>query len=984
MRKLFFSMLLAIICAAQLSAGNSVFKQKPRDPDAVYFTPQKGDVTEALQKAIIDLKDRDNYGIVYLAEGTYNISGTIFVPPSIRIIGYGEKRPLIVLTKKSPGFDQHYPDDPGDAKYMFWFTANTVREDVPPAEATSATFYQGFENIDVKVEDGNPQAVVFRTHYAQHSFIEHCEVNVGKGKAGVFEVGNEMEDVVFRGGEYGIYTRKTSPGWQMTILNTLFEGQRKASIRTMEAGMTLIRVTMRNTPVGLEIWPDNTEVAYLEDCVMDNVSKAAILESGVATPTNQLNARNIVCRKTPVFLKFSKDDDRVVSAAGSIYRVDKLSYGLSLSSMEDQGEMSLDYETSPLAAMPAPAENDIPALPDMSTWTYLTDLGAVGDGKTDNTEIFRKAIAEHDVIFLPQGLYLVSGTIEFKPNTVMIGMDPVSTRIVLAANTPAFSGFGTPVPVIETPAGGKNILSGIGLDVMGFNYRAVSCKWMAGKDSYMNDVHFSGWSTNKGPQMFSNSSQALSNSRKRARIMDRGLDESWDNQHWNLWVTNGGGGVFKDIWINNTFGSSGLFVENTQTPGKIYEMSVEHHLRSEVRFEKAANWTAYALQLEEETRESNDVIPMELSDSHDLAFANFYVFRVISIVRPLENAVRTSNCRNIDFYGFHNFTQMRYTINNSVYDINTRQTVRPWEFARLTITGDEKTMPQGITTGGSELLAEGFEYAEGLTCDDKGNVYFSEERLRKVYTWNASDKKARLLLDFPWEPLSLATDTQGNLLVVVKYYPQPGNMIDGVREDVPILPDSKGTTYAWWGNFGFAPLIYCVDPAAGPSSVRILPLQKENALGTVAASYYAAHRWRDLHDFDEACQYRPEYYFIAPDGKTVIPQQYDLLRSNSLVIAKPGEPFYCVDEFAHKVKRFDVDSKGALTNPVLFAGRGVNGITKDPEGNVYVAEGNILVYNPAGEQVRVIETPASPNSLVWSDGYIYYTVRKALYRVKAD
>ena len=988
-------MLWTAICVASSAVtSRSVFTQRPDDPDAVYFNPTKGDVTSALQQAINALKKRDNYGIVYLAPGEYRISGTIYVPPSIRLIGYGKERPVVILSKNSPGFDQSYPDDEGDAKYMFWFISNTADEEVEPAEATSGTFFQGFENINVKVENGNPQAVVFRTHYAQHSFIEHVEMQIGNGKAGIFEAGNEIEDVVFCGGDYGIYTRKTSPGWQVTILNTLFEGQRKACIRTMEAGMTLVRVTMRHSPIGLEIWPGYTDVAFMEDCTLENLSEAGVMQSGVLTPTNQFNALNVTCRRVPCFLKFREGDQRKVENKSAIYCVDSLSLGLTFDSMESDGNHALRYNLRPLTQMPTPPRNDIPTLPDMSQWTNIMDVGAVGDDKTDNTEVFLKAIEEHDVIYLPQGIYRVSKPIKFKPNTVMIGMDPVSTRIKLAAHSPAFSGFGEPVPLIETPMGGRCILSGIGLDAMGFNYRAVTCKWMAGEESYMNDVHFSGWATVKGPQRFPGFTQEMSNSMMRPRIMDRGVEESWDNQHWNLWVTRQGGGVFKNIWINNTYGSCGLFVENTSTPGRIYEMSVEHHLRSEVRFSNASKWRIYALQLEEETREGNDVVPMELTGCNDLRFFNFFVFRVISIVRPLPYAVRIWNSSDIHFYNFHNFTQMRFTINNSVYDPNKRIAVRPWEFARLTITGKEAQRPERPCEDNVECLQSGFEYAEGIVHDNNGNVFFSEERLRKVYMWNAATKKLSLLLDLPWQPLSLATDTENRLLVMVKYYPQPkprpsnasGSGAGGAWSTLPKpdqLPDHKGTTYSWWGNFGFEPMVYCVDTSNPNATIQTLPLSKELPVaGKVEKIYYATHRWRDLHDFDSVCIYRPKEYFVAPDGCTVIPRQYDLLRSSSLQSVVPGSTIYQVDEFAHRVKRFKVDAQGFLSEPELFAERGEHGVTTDRNGNVYIAEGNILVYNSKGDYQRTIHTPEGPNSLTCSGDYLYFTTRNSFCRVK--
>jgi hypothetical protein len=82
------------------------------DSDAVYFAPENFnvkaedsmDVSDVLQQALYDLKTTHNFGILFLPEGKYLISKTIYVPQAIRIIGYGTNRPLIVLKKNSPGF----------------------------------------------------------------------------------------------------------------------------------------------------------------------------------------------------------------------------------------------------------------------------------------------------------------------------------------------------------------------------------------------------------------------------------------------------------------------------------------------------------------------------------------------------------------------------------------------------------------------------------------------------------------------------------------------------------------------------------------------------------------------------------------------------------------------------------------------------------------------------------------------------------------
>ena len=94
-------------------------------------------------------------------------------------------------------------------------------------------------------------------------------------------------------------------------------------------------------------------------------------------------------------------------------------------------------------------------------------------------------------MFFPQGFYRAADTVKMAEGTSFIGMNPVSTQLVLWDDTPAFSGFGTPKPLLETSSG-FNLVNGIGLDTTGRNPRAVGCKWTAGRNSYMNDVKFVG------------------------------------------------------------------------------------------------------------------------------------------------------------------------------------------------------------------------------------------------------------------------------------------------------------------------------------------------------------------------------------------------------------------------------------------------------------------------------------------------------------
>ncbi len=53
------------------------------------------------------------------------------------------------------------------------------------------------------------------------------------------------------------------------------------------------------------------------------------------------------------------------------------------------------YDSTPLNTLPEPVKSDILDLPPMESWIDIRDLGAVGDGTADDTDAFKKAIAEY-------------------------------------------------------------------------------------------------------------------------------------------------------------------------------------------------------------------------------------------------------------------------------------------------------------------------------------------------------------------------------------------------------------------------------------------------------------------------------------------------------------------------------------------------------------------------------------------------------------
>jgi hypothetical protein len=969
--------------------GNSIYTKKPDDPAAVFFTPEnfsitadgKTDVSVQLQNAINQLKTDRNFGILFIPEGSYIISKTIYIPAAIRLIGYGKNRPVFILRKNSPGFQEPNPDDKGKASYMFWFTSSIVEAGKEIRDAGAGTFYSALSNIDLKIEDGNPAAVALRTHFAQHSFISHCDIHVGNGKAGLFDIGNMIEDVKFFGGEYGIYTTKASPGWQFMMLDTYFEGQRKAAIKTHEAGLTIVRMSVKNVPSVIMVDQNYWEKLFMEDCRFENISGPAIEVSNEDNAHMQVNIRNLTCSSVPVLVHYPKLNTNTI-APSEIYNVKRFIYGLQMDDLDSDPQIRTTYETEVLKTLPAEAVSDIPKLPEMGTWVNLKTLGAKGDGVTDDTKAIKAAIDQYPNIYVPQGSYRVSETLKLKPSTVLIGLHPIATNFTLIENSPDFGSFGPPEALIEAPQGGTNIITGIGLYTAQNNYRAVACKWMAGEKSMINDVKFIGghgtmnpgpavpwkWEENKPPQ---------------GQTVSTISEQAWDTQYWSLWVTNNGGGIFKNIWSASTFAISGFYASNTNARGRIYAMSVEHHVRNEVRLNNVSNWNIYALQLEEENREGSECQPLELEKCSNMTIANLYMFRVIRVKVPYPYSVRTWDCSNLELLNIHNYSQIKYTTDNPLYDINTGIEVRPVELARLFISGNTPKLSSARTNETVLLLAKGFEFALGLCHDSKGNIYFAEQRMKRIYKWSVETNSLSLLADFQWEPLSLACDSKDNLLVIFRYNPQSGLLINGQPERYVNPPDANGTSFSGWGNSGFGTLGYSVNPGNPEVTIKKLEKVPMGSVDNVFKALYPSNRWRDSHDFNTISVNRDPECFIAPDGKTIIPVCYDLARSCALVEAFPGKPLYAADEYDKRTVRFEVDPKGYISDLHYFAEKGEFSSIPDNQGNVYIADGEIYVFNKDGKQSGLIHVPERPSTIAFGgqDGKsLFITGRSALYR----
>lgn len=1014
--------MLAGVCST--ARASSIITTRLDDPKAVYLTAQAfgargdgiADDSAALQAAIDKAENHQREGIVFVPSGRYRLTRTIYVWPGVRIFGYGAARPVFVLAPHTPGFQTGegvmvmFTGFRFDAQFrarMRAFRGSGFRGPfripfpppgtVPPnpniADANPGTFYSAMSNIDFEIGDGNPAAIAIRFHVAQHSYLSHMDFHIGSGLAGLTEIGNEAEDLRFYGGRYGILTDKTSAAWQFTLIDSVFDGQREAGVREHEAGLTLIHDTFRNTPAAIDIDPHYSDELWVKDSRFENISRAAVIISNEKSPLTEIGFKNAVCEGVPTFALL-RGSGKKIAGKGPMYRVSEFDYGLIVPGEGMTGSIGMIDHAEPIAAMPAPLPPAIPALPPTTDWVNVHTLGVAGDDATDDTTAIQKAIDTHRVLYFPSGRYIIHDTLRLKPDTILIGLHPTLTQFDVPDKTPGFQGVGAPRPVIDAPPGGDNIIQGFGVFAGGINPRAAGVIWRAGNKSLIDDVRFLG-GHGSGFNPYNNNHTA-----------DPDLHKRWSGQYPSLWVTEGGGGTFTDIWTPDTFAQAGFYVSWTKTPGHVYELSNEHHMRNEIVFNHVENWDINAPQTEEEAGESPESLSLEFEWCKNITVANYHGYRVTRSRAPFPAAVRLYQSSGIHFRNVHvnaesgfatcdqngcgTFLRVsKFPYEDAIDDVTHHLAVREREFAVLDIPDAPRTPrppdASAVLAPGAQVrkLEGGFFSISGAAVDAAGKLYFVDHHQQRIYGWSPA-QGLTIERDSPLDAVNLAVDKAGDLIVVSS---------DG----------SEGT-------------VYCFHPGTPEDKITVLTPQAmkplPNATVILPGNFWNNGEFRNQLDFrtmtyrtlaemfaeDVSTPKAKEY--VSPDGSVFLPagrvfQQgppdytgwrfSDNLDTNGFISAQPGGRVYVSSESEDVTYSAQVGADGALSDLKPFAQRGGESVAVGPRGNVFVANGQIFVYSPAGKPIAQINVPERPIDIIFggpSRDTLFILAHHALFAVK--
>jgi hypothetical protein len=296
-------------------------------------------------------------------------------------------------------------------------------------------------------------------------------------------------------------------------------------------------------------------------------------------------------------------------------------------------------------------------------------LGRTIGAGADDLEVFQAAVDRYDTVYVPIGQYLLSDTLRLRPGSNLIGLHPRQTWLLAVDGHPNFSDPDAPRALVQTPPGGTNIVTGLGLDTARQTPGAANLLWQSGDGSYLADVttQFVKWH----PEDVASG--------------DPGY--TYRGRHkYNVWVR-GGGGTIANVWAASGWADNGLLVEETDVPARVYEVSVEHHEHREVVLRHVAGWQFLGLQTEDHIYGWRSQA-VEVESSSDILFANSVFFRVATVLGPYPYAVSVRDSRRIALYGNRGYRNIAPEFTQwgaGAVDHDTGQLVPDLEFAYVGI-----------------------------------------------------------------------------------------------------------------------------------------------------------------------------------------------------------------------------------------------------------------------------------------------------------
>jgi hypothetical protein len=274
-----------------------------------------------------------------------------------------------------------------------------------------------------------------------------------------------------------------------------------------------------------------------------------------------------------------------------------------------------------------------------------------------------------------------------------------------------------------------------------------------------------------------------------------------------------------------------------------------------------------------------------------------------------------------------------------------------------------------VQDGALRKVVGGFDTISGAAAGPNGTIYFVDRHQQRIFEWS-QERGLVVVSDAPLDAVNLAVDKSGSLLV--QSMTGPEGSVYSLRPGAP------------------ADEVVVIEPKAGPppaGAAIVLPrnvwdngeFKDQLDPNTLTFKTHAEM-------FAEDVTGAPLAVYVSPDGSLALPHKRVFRQgpddnipgmdptgwrwSNNLdaygfVTAPPGQEIYVISGAENRTYRATVKPDGSLGDLYPFADRGGESVASDSAGNVYVADGQIFVYDRAGKAIGRIDVPERPIQLLF-------------------
>ncbi len=256
-------------------------------------------------------------------------------------------------------------------------------------------------------------------------------------------------------------------------------------------------------------------------------------------------------------------------------------------------------------------------------------------------------------------------------------------------------------------------------------------------------------------------------------------------------------------------------------------------------------------------------------------------------------------------------------------------------------------------------ISNQFLFTEGPAADRKGNVFFTDQPNNKIWKY-ATDGTLSVFMENAGRSNGLFFDKDDYLYACADEHNElwrisPDKKIEVLVRDV----DGKklnGPNDVWVdGNKN----IYFTDP------------------------YYQRDYWTRKKP-----ELREEKVYVFSPNKTLKVAADGFNKPNGIVGSVETNLLYIADIGANKTYRYTLQPNGSLSNKMLFAEQGSDGMTLDNQGNLYLTGNGVTIYNKEGKKIDHIAVPEKWTANVCFGGknynQLFITASNSLYMMEMN